>query len=485
MFFLGLDIGTTHSKALVTDRNGRIIYFSKAANPSYTHHAGWHEQHAEEIFSIAISLVQQCVQNLEPHVPVTICLSTAMHSLLLVDKSGIPLTPVMTWADTRSNAFAVRWKNDPVGKLLYRETGVPIHPAIPLCKIGWLREYHPQLFAKAYKFLSLKDFFIYKLTGHYLTDFNIASATGLFNYRSFQWHDAALGLAGIKKEQLADPVPVTHILPNLKNEFNFGRPVVLVAGASDGALANIGAGAINENDGGLTIGTSGAVRIFRKEPFSDIAQRLFCYAFEENMFLCGGATNNGGNLLDWFASEFLAGNGDASSVIGMAEQAEPGAGGIVFLPYVYGERAPVWDATAIPMFSGALSEHSLRGRARAVLEGVCFSLKQILNALEETAAIKQVYTSGGFTASKFWKQLLADILQKQLVIVPGLDSSALGAAWLAMKTTGAIKDWTDIRQLLPAGEIIQPDTDPFPGEIYQDHFKRYEGLYAYSTSLKQ
>ena len=206
-YFLGLDTGTTHGKALLVNREGKELGFFKKEIPSYQPHAGFHEQHAEEVFTIMLSLVSQALAILpDDHQPLNICFSNAMHSLLAMDKNGNPLSPVMTWADTRSHDFAAKWKDTPIGTEIYRQCGTPIHPMSPLCKIAWIREQHPLIFERTARFISLKEYFIFRMTGVYEVDFSIAAATGLFETRNLKWHEPALTLAGIKAEQLSVPV---------------------------------------------------------------------------------------------------------------------------------------------------------------------------------------------------------------------------------------------------------------------------------------
>lgn len=489
-YFLGLDTGTTHGKALLVNREGKELGFFKKEIPSYQPHTGFHEQHAEEVFSIMLSLVSQALGILpDDHQPLNICFSHAMHSLLAMDKNGNPLSPVMTWADTRSRDFAAKWKDTPIGTEIYRQCGTPIHPMSPLCKIAWIREQHPLIFERTARFISLKEYFIFRMTGVYEVDFSIAAATGLFETRNLKWHEPALTLAGIKAEQLSVPVSCTHELPAIKEDIlqilNANRPILLIAGASDGALANIGTGAIRETIAGLTIGTSAAVRIFRKQAFTDPGHQLFCYSFDENMYLSGGATNNGGNLLDWFSASFTGKELRPEEVVNLAEQSVPGANGIVFLPYVYGERAPVWDPAAIPVFSGVSCRHTISDRARAMLEGICFSMLQLIRAIELSGQpVQLVLASGGFTASAFWLQLMADILQKEIRVSEDADASARGACMVGMKARGIIRDWEEISAMIPDTKSYKPDPDPGKAELYRRHMEKYDQLYPFTRSLR-
>jgi gluconokinase len=249
-------------------------------------------------------------------------------------------------------------------------------------------------------------------------------------------------------------------------------------GASDGCLANLGTGAMREKQAALTIGTSGAIRIAGSKPLKTSASMIFNYILEKDIFISGGPVNNGGNIVQWLIRDFLNRNISEEKayldLFGRAEKIVSGCGGLVFLPYLHGERAPVWDEETTGVYFGIRSFHNQDFFIRAALEGICFALKQVMENLEEAAGkIEEVQVSGGFIKSAFWMQLLADITEKKLCLVQQEDASATGAAFLAMKALKKI----DHVPVFPMEnqKVFYPDENL--KDVYKKNYQIYLKLY--------
>jgi gluconokinase len=485
-FVLGIDIGTTHCKAVSLTVDGLVLYQDTAGYPTLQEVAGESTQDPDTIFSQVLQLLQRAFvwkRSNSQYQLLAVSFSAAMHSVLGVNDAGKPLTPAFTWADTRSNRHAVELRKLPVAQQLYNVTGTPIHPMSPLCKLRWMNEW-PDLFDGIAKFISIKEYVFFKLFGKYLIDHSMASATGLFDIYENKWYDEALKLAGVETSRLSMPVAVTHVETELKEEYKrilgIDGAVPFVIGASDGCLANLGSGAILRGEAALTIGTSGAVRIVVDKPLPDEHQRLFNYILADGLYVTGGAVSNGGAALKWFAENFLqhafANANNIDWLLQLAHEAPPGAGGLIFLPYLSGERAPSWDAAARGAFIGLQMSHGKQHLARAVLEGIAYALLQVLTAVEETNGnIDTVFASGVFTKSDLWLQLVSDVLNKKIIVSGTADASAIGAALLGLHATGIIKKWSDVKQLIRQGKIFEPN--PAQHSIYQQYFEIYADLY--------
>ncbi|RYY59721.1 MAG: gluconate kinase [Chitinophagaceae bacterium] len=468
---IGLDIGTTNTKLVIAGRDGSMTWSTRKTYPSTQTPDGGHEQDPELILAAVKEVLAQGLKQVDSTDILFISISAAMHGMIPVDDAGKALSPMMTWADTRSNPIAVALKNTGAGRQLHRDTGTPVHPMSPLCKIAWLRQERPAVFAAAAKFISIKEYIWFHLFSEFVIDHSIASATGLFNIRTKQWNPASLEFAGITADRLSQPVPVGY------SKIYDG--VKYIIGASDGALANLGTGAIREGEVALTIGTSSAVRVINRKPIQDAAGRLFNYMVDDGYYLCGGAGNNGGIALRWFVESFYPGEqgGDLNRIIEEAASVPAGCEGLVFLPYVYGERAPVWDASAAGVFFGIRSRHNRAYFLRAVLEGICFALKQILQALEENGEmVNEILASGGFTASPVWLEILAGILGKPVRLTQDADASAMGAIFLAMKEEGLIDSFESIDGLLEKKEPFFPD--PAYAGSYDRNYQVFTRLYG-------
>jgi gluconokinase len=418
--------------------------------------------------------------------PMAVSFSCAMHSLILVDDRGGLLTMAMTWADRRGEAYARQLKGTEAGGRIYRRTGVPIHAMSPLCKLLWLRSEEPELFRRASRFISIKEYIWWRLFGEYKVDHSIASATGLFDIREFRWYEESLDLTGVHTGQLSEPVPCTYYRIGEGAWFKAGgRPdlpedLAFVIGGSDGCLANLGTGAIDPGATALTIGTSGAVRMATSAPEYDSRERIFSYVLAKQLYICGGATNNGGNVLQWWSERLLGRHDRGSSLDELAASAEsvpPGCEGLVFLPYLLGERAPVWDAEAKGVFFGVRSMHDGPYFVRALLEGISYSLRQIGASLEETIGpIRHIYASGGFTKNKSWLQMIADVFSKRVYVTNTADGSAVGAALLGFYTLGIFADPGVAAALIRPVECYEPDAGRHA--VYERNYGVFTELYS-------
>ncbi len=484
-YIIGADIGTTHIKAVIATEKGDVLNEYKLDYPTFHPSPGYHEQNADDIFKAVLQVLKQVCDSVTDKQNITcISFSAAMHSLLAVDKEGKPLTAMMTWADTRSNAYALQLKHTAQGNRIYKCTGTPLHPMLPLFKIAWIREQTPEIFTAAFKFISIKEYIFYHLFGEYVVDYSIASATGLFDILRRQWCDNALKFAGISSKHLSAPVSSESSFGVLKKQYRLqlGLPehTFFLIGASDGCLANIGAGAVLPGELALTIGTSGAIRKLGDRPVMDTRQSLFNYVIDDKTFLTGGAINNGGIVLKWFISTFMDhSRTDDENIAEMMEQAAtivPGCDGLIFLPYLYGERAPIWDGSAKGVFLGISSLHTKAHFMRAVLEGICFSFLQIMKIIEKKGGpVDTIYANGGFIQSALWLQIMTDVLNKKIKVSYSGDASAMGAVFMAMRSIGEIKEWKDIKRHVKADTEFFPDATAH--QSYIKNFAIYEHLY--------
>ncbi|HVX50137.1 MAG TPA: gluconokinase [Chitinophagaceae bacterium] len=475
---IGVDLGTTHCKIVIAGMDGSIIFSAKKNCHSFTAEAGMHEQDAEAIWQLVLDLLRQAFAH-TPAVNVScVCFSAAMHSLLAVDEHGTPLMHALTWADTRAAKYAATLKASPAGTAIYAQTGTPIHAMSPLCKLLWLKNERPEVFNKAAKFIGIKEYIFYKLTGRYITDYSMASATGLFNIHTKQWHLPSLQLAGIMVNQLSEAVEILYskasLLQQVKQAAGITGDVPFLPGCSDGAAAQLGSGTLLPNETCVTIGTSGAVRTFMHNAVTHPACKTFAYAFLPGWYLIGGATNNGGNVVQWFPKIFApgaAGEDSFGAMVALAQQSPAGANGLLFVPYLYGERSPVWDAGATAQFTGLSAARTVHDFARAVLEGVLLNIWEIFQTLPNKTQADTIYANGGFFSNAFTAQMLADISGKKVLLQEDADSSAMGAVYLGMLFNGWIKDIMEVKKFTCADTTFLPQ--PKTHEIYRTVVERY------------
>ena len=479
--FVGVDVGTTNVKALALppDDLSQIIAHASAPVTTLNPEPGHAEQDPAEIWSAFVQVMGEVSKEVAAagHTITHVAFSTAMHSLLAMDAHGKPHGNVILWSDNRAEEQArlLRTEKAKLGKAIYQETGTPIHPMIPLCKLAWLREHDPRLLRRTPRFGSVKDFLWYKLTGAFEVDYSIASATGLFNAKKKQWSKKAMTYAGVRPEQLATPVPTTSIRPFNPSPDAAGTgltaAVSIMIGASDGCLANLGAGAIKPATATLTIGTSGAIRQTVREPLRDKKGRLFCYILDDDHYAVGGPTNNGGNVLEWVSEKLT--KLDTKDLLTEAETVPAGCDGLLFMPYLQGERAPLWNAAVRGAYLHVDWMHTQAHFARAALEGVLFNLLSINQLLvEHTGPARVIHANGGFAQSTFWVQMLADMAGIPVRLNASNESGSMGAILLTMKAAGLVASLDEAAERVKFGDTFQPD--PKRHRIYIETFKKWQ-----------
>ncbi|RYM05748.1 gluconokinase [Sporolactobacillus sp. THM7-7] len=471
-YMIGVDIGTTSTKAVLYTFDGKIVTHANQGYPLFTPDAFTAEQNPDELFNAVLSVIREVVAKCgkNPKKIRFVSFSCAMHSVIPVDSEGSPLMRCMTWADNRSVDWCRKLKEEMGGHEIYMRTGTPNHPMAPLSKLLWMRHEKPEIFNKAAKFISIKEYVFYQLFHKYVVDYSIASCTGLMRADQLRWDKEALMIAGITENQLSDPVPTTQMMrgldPIYAEQMGLSEDTPFVLGASDGVLSNLGVNAIDPGIVAVTIGTSGAIRTVLDHYSADPKERLFCYHLTEDKWVVGGPVNNGGGVLRWARDEFAASEVETSKRLGispyevlthMASRVQAGSDGLIFQPYFSGERAPLWNPNARGAFFGLTLHHQKQHMIRAVLEGVIYNLYSVMLAMQErTGEPKQIQATGGFSRSALWRQMMADIFNQPVNVPESFESSCLGAAVLGLYATGAVDSLNVVSQMIGSVHSHQP-----------------------------
>lgn len=488
---MGVDIGTTGVRAVIYYADGTAVANQSVEYPLYTPEAAWAEQDPEEIYQATLTVIRRAVQQsqLPPAAITGMCFSSVFHSTIPVDAAGNALHPMLIWADTRSQRYSEKIKTDQLANIIYAKTACPPHPMYPFYKILWFKDQLPDIFASTAKFISIKEYILYRLLGRYLVDKSIASGTGLYNVNTLQWDAELLDMLGIQEDKLSEVRATTHIERSLKPEIavslGLDPQTAVILGAGDGVLSNVGAGAVNPGQITAMIGTSGAIRVITDKPQIDEKCRTWCYNLTDEHWVLGGAINNGGIALRWLRDKFgesevcVAKNLslDAYDILSRyAEKIPAGSEGLILLPFFSGERAPYWNANARASFFGLNLNHGKPHMVRATLEGVIYSMFSVFTALEDFAgSASEIRVSGSFTRSSLWVQIMADVFGR-VISVPGEpQGSAFGAAALGMYALGLIDDIRDIGKLVPITCRYQPNADNH--KHYSQLFALYERIY--------
>lgn len=439
---LGIDLGSTTIKVVAVDRAHRLISTVERPAPMRTGRAGQAVHDPGSVLAGVFDAVREsagaCAQR-----GLAVCglsFSAAMHTLLALDPSHDPLTPALSWADSRSAEVARRLRAEEAGAELHRATGTPVHPMSPVTKLAWFAAHEPGVVRRTARWCGLKDFVLFRFTGRLVTDLSCASGMGLLDLRTTRWHAPALDVAGVSGERLPElvaPTEVMALLPEPARALGLPAGLPVVAGAGDGPLANLAVGATAPGMAALSLGTSGALRVVRDQPGVDEQGRVFCYYLADGLWVIGGAVSNAGVVAQWAAESF--GGVDLADLLKEAAEIEPGADGLIALPHLLGERAPWWDPDARGAMVGLRRGHGRAHLTRAMIEGVGQQLALVRDSLLAAGStVTAVRATGGALRSPLWAEVLAAALDMPLEITDDAAGSGFGAALLGWHALGAL-----------------------------------------------
>jgi gluconokinase len=486
-WFIGIDLGTGSCKSVVIDDKASVLGFGVGEYSGTDAPDRWQEQDPRDLLRAAFASVRSAVAeaSVRPEGCAGLSIGSALHSLLALDRHGDPLTGLITWTDGRALRQSQEVRDLPIARQIYEDTGCPVHGMYPFYKIMWLRDERPEVFRQAWRYVSGKEYVFFHLTGEYMVDYSLAAGSGLLNTHSLKWSPLCLELAGIREEHLSllcPPLTVHRGLnPDPARLMGIPSNVPVVLGSSDAVNSSLGAGAVFPWQATCMIGTSGALRVMSPQPILDEKARSWCYAVDETHWLVGGAINNGGVALSWLKSCLNQAFPHCKAlsfedVLSLANRAKAGAGGVICLPFLAGERSPNWNLNARAMFFGMTLEHDASHLARALLEGIAFRFKNLYAVLTEIGVdVKQVIASGGFTKSDLWLQVVTDALNRELIVPLWGETSALGAALWTMLAANRTDSLEKVVDFVNLGASCQPD--PAGAQIYDRMYPLYVGLY--------
>ena len=478
---LAHDLGTTGDKATLFDAaTGASIAATFEAYPTAYPHPNWAEQDPADwrraVFEATRRLLEQT--GVAAGTVSAVSFSGTMQGALLVDAAGEPLRPCIIWADQRataqSDAICAAYGEESI----YRLTGLRASPSYTAAKLLWVRDHQPEIYNRAYKVLQVKDYAGFLLTGIMATDYSDASGTQLLDIRARCWSTEMLAAIGLPADLLPDLYPSTRVVGRVTARaaaatgLLMGTPVVI--GGGDGACATVGSGAVSEGDAYAYIGSSAWMALSATDPLVDQSQRIITMAhLDPQLYFTLGNMQAAGGAYGWLA-ELLAGNDKAKSfseLDALAAGVPSGAGGLLFLPHLLGERAPYWNPAARGAFVGLSMMHGRAEVARATLEGVALHLRLILDALRgQGAQVRTMRLIGGGAKSALWRQIFADALGLPIML-PALtaEATSLGAAIAGGIGVGLYPDFSVASRLIPVREAERPD----PATA-----ARYDGLVA-------
>ncbi|HMI86467.1 MAG TPA: xylulokinase [Polyangiaceae bacterium] len=493
-YFLGLDIGTSAVKAVLVDERGRVKGGAAVAHPLSTPQPGWAEQKPEDWWKSAVKAIRGLLASTRGAAKriASVGISGQMHSSVFLDQSGKVIRPALLWNDGRTSDEC-REITALLGERQLREwVQNPALEGFTLPKVLWLRKHEPAAFARLAKVILAKDYVRYRLTGALASEPSDASATLMYDVARRQWSSEIMNALHFSTDLLVDVGGSAEILGRLSQEgaratgLAQGTPVV--GGGADNACGAIGVGIVAPGEAVASWGTSGTVLTPTTEPFVDPEMRVhtFCHAVPDTWYLMG-AMLSAGAAFAWYRRELardLAASKNANLVLNKeANRIPPGAGGITFLPYLQGERTPHRDASARGAFVGLSLSHTRAHLSRAVVEGICFALRDSLTILRDLGVgIDQVLVTGGGAQSPFVRQLQADVYGLPVVRVNREEGPAYGAALLAAV---GVEAFTDVAAACSATlqRLAADDCDDEAHRAYAVPYQRFRALYPALKSM--
>ncbi|MFN8469446.1 MAG: xylulokinase [Caldilineaceae bacterium] len=462
-YILAHDLGTSGNKATIFDADGHLVASAFAPYATAYPQPNWAEQEPDAWWQAVCDTTRQLLaaSGVAPGAIGAVGFSGMMMGCLPVDAGGTPLRSCIIWADQRAQAEAQEVAAACGADEVYLRCGHRTSPAYCAPKILWVRNHQPDIYARAAKFLVPKDYIVHKLTGVFATDYSDASGTLLFDLVQRCWHKPFLHALSLDVEQLPALHPSNAVVGRVTQAaaaatgLAAGTPVVI--GGGDGSCAGVGAGVIEPGSAYCVIGTSAWISISTLAPLPDARQRTMTFHHvHPQRYAPMGVQQMAGGARDW-AWQALEGRA-LLDLDEAAAQVEPGAGGLLFLPYLMGERSPWWNPLARGAFVGLAMQHGKPEMARAVLEGVAFGLRQILDALREQAgALSAIRLIGGGGKSTLWRQVLADVFQLPIHM---LELKGEATSWGAAVAAGvAIReyDWSIAAERGQVVEIVEPN----------------------------
>lgn len=497
---LGIDLGTTGVKAaLFAAKDGRVVADAFVDYPLFHPHPGWAEQNPADWWQATITAIRTCLvaankHGVQPVHVLGVGLSGQMHGVVLLDKNQQVIRPCIIWADQRSEAQS-RWITERVGESkLIEYVSNPALTGFTAPKLLWVRDNEPELFARARMLLLPKDYIRYRLTGVMAMEISDAAGTCLLDVKHGTWSQEVLQALDLDPALLPPVVPADAVSGTITKEVTTltglpaGTPVA--GGGADNACGAVGNGVVVPGLALVSVGTSGIVLAYSDEPQVDTSGPIprvhtFNHAVPHAWYLMG-VTQGAGLSLHWVrdnlglpesALERWTGIDAYEFLAREAEGVPPGSEGLIFLPYMQGERTPHLDPYARGGWIGLTASHDRRHLIRAVLEGVAFSLKDCFSIIQEQGLqLSQMRATGGGAKSPLWRQIIADILGAELVITNATEGPAFGGALLAGVASGVYASIPEAcEQTVRITERTAPNSET--SAAYEQTYATYRALY--------
>lgn len=469
-YLLAHDLGTSGNKATLFSTEGQLIKSSVYSYPLYMTDGNNAEQDGDDWWRAVCETTKELCCEINPHDIVGVSFSGQMMGALCVDKDGVPLRRSLIWADMRSTDEEAEIRQKIDEKRYYSLTGNKISASYPITKLMWIKKHQPEIYANTYKTLNSKDYIIFKLTGKFVTDPSDASGTGLFDINTNSWSRELADAAELDMCKLPDVILSTAVAGWVTKEaaeltgLVEGTPVV--CGGGDGVCAAVGSGSTKEGVANCCLGTSSWISFAAKKPVFSPDMMTFNFShIVPGYYMPCGSMQCGGGSLSWIVRELYSDstrdkNEIYSEVNKLAHESGAGAKGLLFLPYLIGERSPRWNPNAKGSFVGLTFEHTRSDMLRAVMEGVAYNLNMILQEFQNNGGgIEKLTLLGGGARNDRWCQMFADVFGIPIVLPNHLEAAtSMGAAITAGVGCGVFDSFDVLSLFLNTAKEYTPDS---------------------------
>lgn len=488
-YVLGIDLGTSAIKVQLVNEHGQEIYESSKSYPLIQNQSGYNEQDPEQWVEQTLCAIKEVTEYLKEDAKQIegMSFSGQMHGLVLLDSNKQVLRNAILWNDTRTTDQCNEIVNSVGEEELLQITKNPALEGFTLPKILWVKEYEPEIYQSASIFMLPKDYLRYRLTGNIHTEYSDAAGTLMLDVEHKQWSREILEVFGISSDfcpsLLSSEDFAGKLLPDVASEVGLKNETKVFAGGADNACGAIGAGILSEGKTMCSIGTSGVILSYEEDPGKDFQGKVHFFNHgEKSSYYTMGVTLGAGYSLSWF-KEVFADNEDYESLMNTMEESPVGAKGLLFTPYIAGERTPHSDSQIRGSFTGIDASHTKPDMVRAVIEGITFSLNESVEIFREKGkTIDTIISIGGGAKSKAWLQIQADIFNAKIVTLTNEQGPGKGAAMLAAYGLGwyeSIQDCAD--HFVEESETIEPSSERV--QQYQELFSMYKSIYHHTQEL--
>jgi len=488
-YYAALDLGTSGTRTLIFDMNGNVVSSAYEEWNSYYPTPVMVEQKAEEWWSAVKRTISNALKmgKINPDNIKSLAITNQRETIVPVDKEGHTLHNAIVWQDRRTTTEC-NFINSVIGpEKIYKITGLTIDPYFSASKILWIKKNKPEIYNKTYKFLLVHDYIVYKLTGKFVTDYSNASRTMLFDINNLKFSDEISIKLDIDIDKMPETVSSGTIISNIKNnETELNKKTIVVAGGGDQQCAALGVGVVKKGRIKLTTGTGSFILSYIEKPKYDSKRRVLCSVHAvPNSWVNEASIFSSGSALRWFRDEFCGDikldakekNISAYKIMDdLAKQSPVGSNNLIFIPYLIGAGAPIWNPIAKGIIFGLALGTQKKDVIRSIFEGVCFEVRKNIEIFKELGNnIEEIRLTGGGSRSDVWNQILADVLNIKCSRTSNEESTAVGACILASYGIG------DFRDIVEAAENLSKITKSWTPDI--ENTKKYEKLYNLNKKL--